>query len=122
VVEREVVARLPPGALSAYVVWTPILDGDDLSAARAAQSGARLGGYFDPGHRLASALGAALALPGDEPAWDVYLAYPRGARWGEGPPLPVFWMHQLGDVPPARAPPLDGEEMRARIEALYTGR
>ena len=29
-------------------------------------------------------------------AWDIYLFYDRGALWGEHPPEPVDWMHQLG--------------------------
>ena len=30
------------------------------------------------------------------PAWDIYLFYPRGARWAEAVPKPIEWMHQLG--------------------------
>lgn len=31
-------------------------------------------------------------------AWDVYLVYGRSARWdGADPPVPTFWMHQLGE-------------------------
>lgn len=32
-----------------------------------------------------------------EPAWDIYMVYPPGIRWEDDlPPVPAYWMHQLG--------------------------
>jgi hypothetical protein len=56
-----------------------------------------------------SALGAP-ARTGDETvggqgeaAWDIYLFYPPGPTWGDGPPEPAAWFHQLGGDPWADA-------------------
>jgi hypothetical protein len=77
--------------------------------------------YWDGERHLARKLGAALGIRGEESiplghgagaAWDVYLAYGRGAAdIGK----PAFWMHQLGVK---RAPRLDAEEWRRGIEGL----
>jgi hypothetical protein len=123
VVEEEVAARLR-GAVRVDVVWVPILDGDDLPAARhaCAALAAPIGCYWDAARTLSSALGAALGLrrrddgsPGL--AWDVYLLYDRGARWSTPPPAPAFWMHQLTGALPL-APRLDGAALRRRVDEL----
>ncbi len=39
----------------------------------------------------------------NEDAWDVYLLYDRSAKWtGNLPPMPRFWMHQLGGLDDSR--------------------
>lgn len=62
------------------------------------------------------------ALGIDEPAWDIYMVYPPGVRWeGDLPPVPTFWMHQLGppDSPRVtRAPYLDPEAFAAEVQRL----
>ncbi|MSP61548.1 MAG: hypothetical protein EXR72_14660 [Myxococcales bacterium] len=130
-VRDEVLRPLPSDDLRVYIVWVPILDRDDRSAAQQATpmlDDRRATQFFDGSGQLARSLGAVLAIPprAEESArtgiaWDVYLAYPRGARFGDGPPLPSLWMHQLSQVDPGRAPRLDGEVLRARIAALLTG-
>ena len=83
--------------LQGFIAWVPMKPADDPGSA-ATQSAsfrdARLTEAWD-GERAAGALfGRMLKLKGT--AWDVYLLYPRGARWeGNAPPAPVFWMHQL---------------------------
>lgn len=51
--------------------------------------------FYDPslraGHAIAASLGAAGQI-----AWDIYLFYPAGREWADGPPAPVDWAHQLG--------------------------
>jgi len=83
--------------LRGFIAWLPMLAADD--AATAATQAAT---FRDPrvaeawdGQRAAGAQFARmLKLKGT--AWDVYLLYPRGARWeGDAPPPPTFWMHQL---------------------------
>ena len=108
--------------LRALVVWVPILPDDDAdAAARAAARCAepRVSHYWDPDRALGEALGKALALPPREGretgvAWDVYLLFGRGARWGAAP---AFWMHQL-DVPSTLAPRLNVPLLRAKLEEL----
>jgi hypothetical protein len=118
-VEREVLAPLGETGVRAYIVWTPILDGDDRAAARRAAR--QLGGrahYWDAGARLGRALGAVLGVPEEEGgvAWDVYLLYDRGRRWRGRPPAPSFWMHQLPGV--KNAPRLDPAGLRERLREL----
>lgn len=56
-------------------------------------------------------------LPTPGPAWDVYLLFPRGARWNADlPPRPNFWMHQLSGV--TDAPRLDPAVLKAHVEEM----
>jgi hypothetical protein len=119
----EAVKKVGAADLHVYVVWVPILPDDDAaSAARAAKrfTDPRVSHYWDPDLALGDTLGDGLALPSRQvgrahgPAWDVYLLFGRGARWGQGP---SFWMQQLDDLPAATAPKLNGATLRARIEA-----
>jgi hypothetical protein len=120
----EAVKKVGAADLRVYVVWVPILPDDDAAAASRAARGftdGRVTHYWDPHLALGDALGDGLALPSRKvgrphgPAWDVYLLFGRGARWGEGP---SFWMQQLDDVPATTAPKLNGAALRARIEAI----
>ena len=69
--------------------------------------------YWDEKKRLPNVLGSMLKLPDDQDranflgpkmhlpdnrnlAWDVYLLYDKDVTWGDEPPEPSFWMHQLG--------------------------
>jgi hypothetical protein len=59
--------------------------------------------YWDEGGRLMQGYTKKLGLSQD--AWDVYFIYGPEAHWGDEPPKPDFWMHQLG--PEVPAPTLD---------------
>lgn len=109
------------------MVWIPILASDTFEAARSAAGrfgDRRIRHYWDPRRALGVALGKALGLPpskrerGRETgvAWDVYLLYPRGARWGDAAPLPSFWMHQLEQLEGSPQPALDAAALRASVE------
>lgn len=101
-----------------------MLPADGLAAAQAASerfAEPRAAHYWDGERRLARRLARALDIPawaslGAEGkaglAWDVYLAYGRGAREID---RPAFWMHQLGV---SHAPRLDAGEFRRRVEGL----
>lgn len=100
----EVLAEIPSGDLRVYFVWVPMLPSDDQKTAEAASrrfAEPRSTHYWDGdrhfARHMAPALGIAARDPitiGDVPefAWDVYLAYGRGAKRIE---QPDFWMHQL---------------------------
>ena len=66
---------------------------------------------------LPPSVSATVGLPEGWPAWDVYLAYPPGVRWGEQPPAPAFWHHQLGDDLDL-APKLDGPAFADGVREL----
>lgn len=71
--------------------------------------------YWDEKEVLGRAYQRLLPTPG--PAWDVYLLFRRGVTWTEqDPPLPDFWMHQLGGV--ENAPHLDPTVLREHVERL----
>lgn len=83
--------------LKGFIVWLPMLRGDD-EAAVAGQSATfhddRVGEGWDQARRVGDAFARPLKLQGT--AWDVYLVYDRDVRWdGVDPPTPSFWMHQL---------------------------
>src|SRR3990172_8923899 len=120
----ELLAAVPAQDLRAYYVWVPMLPPDDEAAADAVAAHfaePRASHYWDGERALAREMGQALRISardsigaGDGPgfAWDVYMAYPRGAV---DLTRPAFWMHQLG-VP--HAPRLDGEAFRSGGERL----
>ena len=31
-----------------------------------------------------------------QPAWDIWMLFGRDSDWGDGPPPPDWWEHQLG--------------------------
>ena len=120
----ELLAALPDPDLRVYYVWVPMLppDSEAVAATAAGQfAEPRARHYWDSERKLARELGETLRISardsigaGSGPglAWDVYLAYPRGAA---DLTAPAFWMHQLGLT---HAPRLDAERFRRRVEGL----
>ena len=120
----ELLAALPDPNLRTDYVWVPMLPPDSAEAAAVAAerfAEPRASHYWDGERALARAMAEALRISardsigaGDGPgfAWDIYLAYARGAAALEAP---AFCMHQLA-VP--NAPRLDAERFRQRVEEL----
>lgn len=130
---NEVLRQVPAPDLRAYVIWLPVLDGDDEAAARASAarlSDLRVRHYWDGTRAFGTALGRTLTInpsqfePGQAfgLAWDVYLLYPRTARWDATIPAPGFWMHQLHQLPPGKAPEFEARAFRAQVEAAIRSR
>lgn len=87
--------------LSVHVVWTPVLGPDKRSSVDRAHKifsdDERVVQYWDGDQSLGQTYGELLELPnGRSLAWDIYFVYEPGVQWGEKPPLPDYWMHQLG--------------------------
>jgi hypothetical protein len=121
---EEVVKKVAAPDLHVHVVWVPILPDDDAQAAARASTrfvDPRVTHYWDPDRALGFSLGARLALPPRDPgrttgvAWDVYLLFGRGARWGDAP---AFWMHQLDEVPASQAPRLRAAGLLEKLVPL----
>ena len=120
----ELLAALPHPGLQVHYVWVPMLPPDDEAAADAVAAHfaePRALHYWDGERALAREMAEALRISARDSigagagpgfAWDVYLAYPRGA-----PDVlnPSFWMHQLAV---AHAPRLDARAFRQRVEEL----
>ena len=106
--------------LVAYAVWEPILRTDDARSSRKATTllpDSRVRHFWTATQDLGELFQPAIDLT-TEPAWDVYLVYPRGVEWnGQQPPQPAFFMHQLaGRLPEDRM--LDGDILAERIRAM----
>jgi hypothetical protein len=118
----ELLAALPHPDLRLSYVWVPVLPPDNIDAARAAVerfAEPRAAHYWDGERRLAQRLGESLGITAQQSlaglAWDVYLAYERGAS---DLFRPSFWMHQLGVT---HAPRLEAAVFRQRVEGLLRG-
>ena len=98
--QEAVLRDFPQADLSASIVWTRMLPLDNRLTARW-QAGkiadARVRHFYDPHRRVGKALGDSLGAPG-KPWWDVYLFYAAGSEWGDQPPTPIRWAHQLSDT------------------------
>ncbi|HXG35937.1 MAG TPA: hypothetical protein VNL15_03105 [Dehalococcoidia bacterium] len=116
---------LPHADLRLHYVWVPMLPKDSAEAAEVAAkrfSSSLARHYWDEGLHLAKLLASSLKIRPDESrapgkegvAWDVYLAYPRGAaRITE----PALWMHQLWLTHGLR---LDVKEFHQRVGKLLS--
>ncbi|MEO2016249.1 MAG: hypothetical protein ABGZ53_17965 [Fuerstiella sp.] len=104
--------------IKVYVVWTPVLREDDRASvadATALIEDDRVSHFWDGGKSLGLSFGTIVTLPrGRKLAWDVYFAFSADAEWGDTPPTPADWMHQLG----VDDQTLDGNKLRVAIEAL----
>ena len=123
VIQTAVLDRIREPLLRVYVVWVPVLPGDDTAPAQEARSlvpDQRAAHFWDGHGALPRLFSRVLHLPAGCPAWDVYLMYARGVRWTAEAPAPVSWQHQLGGL--AAAPPLDGESFAANLRLVLSGR
>ena len=106
-----------PG-LRVYVVWLPVLGFDGKKAAAVAAGlipDARAAHFWDQDQRLGKVYAKVLGLSPEEFAWDVYLLFPAGARWGAEAPVPSYWVHQM--FHPSENY-LDGGRFRVEVEKL----
>ena len=117
-VQKEILEAVNHEKLKVYVVWTPVLKEDDRQAAVKAIaqiSDERASHFWDADKSLGLSLGNVVTLPRDRNlAWDVYFAFDETATWGDMPPKPASWMHQLG----MDARTLDGDSLRMSVERL----
>lgn len=116
--QQQVLESLPDANLAVLTVWEPILTHDDEGAARRAMAlvtDERVAQFWAPDLALGHAFAPVLGLS-REPAWDVYLVYPPGVRWDEGPPpAPRDFQHQLsGRLPAGKR--LDGAALRVLVQ------
>ena len=119
VIKTAVLEAIEDASLRAYVVWVPVLPADQRTAAQEASSlvpDKRASHFWDSEGALTRTFSRVLGLPPGCPVWDVYLTYPPGIRWGQEPPAPLYWQHQLGAV--AAAPRLDGDVLAAHVRRI----
>ena len=120
--QTEVLDDIDDPSLRAYVAWVPVLP-EDVEPPDEETVGlvpdARARHFWDGEGHLPKLFHSVLGLPTDWPAWDVYLIYPPGVTWGDAPPSPSYWEHQLGELP--NAPFLNGERFAAKLRATLGG-
>jgi hypothetical protein len=124
-VEKALLQKQEDKSLRAYVVWVPMLGGEEkhVPVATRLVPDPRATHFWDESGVTIEGYRLTLELP--EPAWDIYMVYDRGARWdGELPPKPDFWMHQLGsrDSPRVKGPYLHPDTFAAKVSALLEKR
>jgi hypothetical protein len=120
IVQRYVLEAIDDPRLAAYVVWGPMLGEEERADAEKATvflADPRTRHYWTPRHDLAEALAPVIGLPPGEPAWDVFLVYPAGARWPAGgpPPKPELVLHVERSLPDEQW--FNGETLRRAVEA-----
>lgn len=127
-VQRDVLAKVDDESLEVFVVWMGVMRGRDTREA-AIQSMAvvpdgRAQHFYIGDWTLGEAIDDVIELPLDpqDPskpvsplAWDVYLVFDTAAQWGDEPPSPQSWMHQLGVVDDRR---FSGSKLREQVEAM----
>lgn len=104
--------------VKAYIVWLPIFGGDFKGEAHKLSNSfrdKRVSYFLDPtsetGKQWERVLKTDRLI-----AWDVYLLYGAAADWQDDPPLPDFWMHQLGGV--TKAPTFDQPMFTAKLKRM----
>ena len=117
-VQDEVLAKIGSEEVEAFVVWIPTFPGDDRHKALAARSlvpDRRARHFWDGERRVGARYHRTLELPERVGlAWDVYFVFDSDSVWGDEPPLPSVWQHQLSGVDARNR--LDGETLRAAVE------
>jgi hypothetical protein len=120
VIQENVVSRFATDKLAVYVVWVPLLNLQDPATlqrhahqyAKLIPPGPRVTHYSDAEAFAGKAYGPILGVPYGSPAWDVYMAFGADVRWGDTPPVPNYFEHQLGGLPSEKlldAPRFAGE-------------
>jgi hypothetical protein len=118
-VQAKVLETVDDPNLVAYAVWEPILRTDDERAARKATTllpDERVVHYWVETREVGKLFQKPIELT-TEPAWDVYLVYPRGVAWEDEIPVPEYFMHQLGGRLPAPQR-LDAAKLAEQIEQV----
>jgi hypothetical protein len=122
--------------LRVYVVWLPIqpqakmgLGGSAAQRESTRVADPRAAHFYDSDAWLGRVFRETIGLPEGSPAWDVFFVFDRDARWGEQPPEPAFWMHQLSarwwgdrETEEIRQRRLDGDELRRKVEEILRPR
>ena len=87
----------PPADISVAIAWIHMLPLDSAVVARRmarAMRDPRVQHFHDPHKRAGAAVAGSLGAA-EKLAWDIYLFYPAGVGWQDGPPPPAMWVHQL---------------------------
>jgi hypothetical protein len=96
-VQKVIVQADRAADIRVAIAWIHMLPLDNAAAARgmaATMQDPRVQHFHDPQGHAGAAVAASLGAAGNV-AWDIYLFYPAGQGWQDGPPAPADWAHQL---------------------------
>lgn len=119
VVDKYLLRRYESDDLSVFVVWGPMLGKEERADAvesTAALPDPRVEHFWTAEHDLAERLAGVLGLKTGELAWDTFLVYAPGVRWGEQPPAPDTAMHVGRSLPDEQR--LNGRVLFERVNEL----
>jgi hypothetical protein len=124
IIRENVMDKISTDKLVAYVIWVPLLNLQDSATlqrhaheyAKLLPGSARVTHYSDPQANTGKSYGPIIGVPYGAPAWDVYLAFAADAHWGDAPPTPSYWEHQLGGLPSSKF--LDGPRFAEEVRKL----
>ena len=95
-VSRYVMKAIGDPRIRLYVVWGPMEEEDTEAHARKVTVNApdpRATHFWTDDDVLADTWAQVLGVEDDEAAYDTYMIFPPGARWGaEKPPMPPYFM------------------------------
>ncbi|MEM7482026.1 MAG: hypothetical protein AAF481_12695 [Acidobacteriota bacterium] len=117
--QRHLMEKIAGDDLQIYVVWGPMLGGEERPDAVAATSylhDTRATHFWTPEHDLAIAYSSLVGLSEEEKAWDTFLLYGPDARWEGKPPAPATIMHVNKPLPKEQN--LDTKALREEIESM----
>jgi hypothetical protein len=99
-VQTEILDPLIGLPIRTFIVWTPVLPGDDRKAAEAATRNADsffVTHYWDATRTIAKEIGERVKLPaGRQVAWDCVFVFDPKVAWAAKVPQEKLWMHQFG--------------------------
>ena len=118
-VAQSVLSLPPPSDFRLYLLWLPVLAQDTIEAAEDMRvrlpADSRTWHFWDHDLIVSQAYHQVLQFARRQRrhrvAWDLFLLYQAGVVWGDVPPVPDFWMHQLflDDIPKLEVDILRGE-------------
>lgn len=97
-VQASILDAYPDADMAVQIVWIDMLptDGRDAVVKIARMfSDPRVKQYYDVDRLAGRAISSHLLYENAGPAWDIYVFFDGEAVWGETPPKPADWMHQL---------------------------
>lgn len=121
--QRYVLDRIGDDRLRLFVVWGPMQRKETEADARAAAvrlTDPRVTQFWTDDDVLANAYKEPLGLAAEpEPAWDIYMLFPAGARWGDALPVPPYFMWVEKKLPAETKFNADklGEQVRRLLSA-----
>jgi len=91
---EQILAKHPDGKLQVMLLWGPLMQTDTSAVTRRSMQyirDKRVSHYWDLWRWGYRTYMKNLNIPEFE-AWDLFIFYEAGKKWGENPPDPTFWM------------------------------